>query len=66
MTNWSEMRPAEFDRSGLSKRERQVVTSAAGTLFPELMPEAKHATPAPAACPLGTGDLLELISEGDA
>ena len=49
MTAWDEMSRVEFDPAGLTKKQRDVVATAPGTLFPRLLPDPapKPAKPAP-------------------
>lgn len=53
MTSWTEMTEAEFDRTLVRDRKaRQVIATAADTLFPRLMPEtAPKRTPVPEPMP---------------
>ena len=52
MTAWSEMQPAEFDRSAAGRRERAIIETAPATLFPRLLPSpSRRATPAAVQLP---------------
>ena len=64
VTDWAEMRPAQFDRTQFKGRARRVADESAGTLFPALLPEPNNIKPARPAPPdpCGTGDLLELLA----
>jgi hypothetical protein len=36
---WLDMIPAEFDKTGISSKERKLIAEAPGTLFPRLLPD---------------------------
>ena len=38
--SWLEMIPAEFDKTGISGRQRKLIAEAPGTLFPPLAARA--------------------------
>ena len=56
--NWTQMQPAQFDQTQLAtKRAREVVQTAAATLFPDMLPDMlPESKPAAAVItdPLGT------------
>lgn len=58
MTSWTEMHPAQFDKSQVKDRKaREFIETAGETMFPSLMPDVQpqHATrPDPKAM---TGDV---------
>jgi hypothetical protein len=63
--NWTEMKPIEFDQAKAPTRKaREFVAQAPETLFPRLLPAAKQ-SPATAADPCGTADMLGLLSTGE-
>jgi hypothetical protein len=57
------MRPVLFDSAlAPTLAARKIVTTAPGTLFPELLPEPKP-TAAAQTDPCGTSDMLTLLEE---
>jgi len=66
MTTWTEMQAIQFDKTlAAGKQARQFVETAPATLFPSLLPEPKARTSGQVTDPLGTGDLLALLEEGE-
>jgi hypothetical protein len=66
MTAWSEMQEVQFNAAlAPTRAARRVVETAPGTLFPSLLPQPKPKTSGQVTDPLGTGDLLALLEEGE-
>jgi hypothetical protein len=51
--SWLEMIPAEFDKTGITSKQRKLIAEAPGTLFPRLLPAAERKA---AAAPAGQID----------
>ncbi len=61
MTSWTEMTPAEFDKTlARDRKARAVIASAPQTLFPRLMPEPPRKLAQPQADPCGTPGMFSL------
>lgn len=56
--SWLEMIPAEFDKTGISGRQRKLIAEAPGTLFPRLLPEPDRKPAAAAEQLPGQGSLF--------
>ena len=52
MTQWTQMRPVQFDQSLAKGKARELVRTAGETMFPDLLPEVpRKQGPAPAQLP---------------
>lgn len=56
--SWLDMIAAEFDATGVSRKERKLIAEAPGTLFPRLLPTAERKTSAAAKQIDGQADLF--------
>ena len=59
MSDWTQMRPVQFDQTLVKGRKaREVVATAAETLFPDVLPEPQRKTSPPPAQLPGQADLF--------